>query len=216
MRISALSACMSPARVLATSSVSIIDFSSPTAAESGKAGSSSRTAGDGCRATSEQDEDSCWSGTAELEKTRCHGAPNIAPKRKQNNRRIYYRERTRPGLHQMRAMIDVRQRLELSAGTSRTYCSLPRLAKAGFAGISRLPVSLRILLESVLRHLDGRRIREEDVEALARWQPVAVRTAEVPFVVGRVLLQDFTGVPLLVDLAAMRSAMARRGLDVAR
>ena len=82
--------------------------------------------------------------------------------------------------------------------------------------ISRLPVSLRILLESVLRNLDGRRIRDEDVEALARWQPNAARTAEVPFVVGRVLLQDFTGVPLLVDLAAMRSAVARRGGDVAR
>jgi len=116
----------------------------------------------------------------------------------------------------MRTMIDVRQRLELSSGGPRTYCSLPRLEKEGFAAISRLPVSLRILLESVLRHLDGQRVRDEDVEALARWQPGAARTAEVPFVVGRVLLQDFTGVPLLVDLAAMRSAIARRGLDVAR
>ncbi|HWV92345.1 MAG TPA: aconitase family protein, partial [Burkholderiales bacterium] len=113
-------------------------------------------------------------------------------------------------------MIDVRQKLALASGSSRAYCSLPRLEQAGFAAISRLPVSLRILLESVLRHLDGRRIRDEDVEALARWQPGAARTEEVPFVVGRVLLQDFTGVPLLVDLAAMRSAMARRGLDVAR
>jgi aconitate hydratase len=77
-------------------------------------------------------------------------------------------------------------------------------------------VSLRILLESVLRHLDGRRIRDEDVQEIAHWQPRAARTAEVPFVVGRVLLQDFTGVPLLVDLAAMRSAVARRGGDVAR
>ena len=116
----------------------------------------------------------------------------------------------------MRTMIDVRQRLELSAGASGTYCSLPRLEKAGFAAISRLPVSLRILLESVLRHLDGRRVREEDVEALARWQPGAARTAEVPFVVGRVLLQDFTGVPLLVDLAAMRAAAVARAADAAR
>ena len=77
-------------------------------------------------------------------------------------------------------------------------------------------MSLRILLESVLRNLDGRRIRDEDVEALVSWQPRAARTAEVPFVVGRVLLQDFTGVPLLVDLAAMRSAVARRGLDIER
>ena len=113
-------------------------------------------------------------------------------------------------------MIDVRQRLELPSGESRSYFSLPRLEEAGFGAISRLPASLRILLESVLRHRDGRRIRDEDVEALARWQPGAARSAEVPFVVGRVLLQDFTGVPLLVDLAAMRSAIARRGLDAAR
>ena len=113
-------------------------------------------------------------------------------------------------------MIDVRQRLQLPSGASGTYYSLPQLEKRGGARISRLPVSLRILLESVLRHLDGRRIRDEDVEALVRWEPGAARTAEVPFVVGRVLLQDFTGVPLLVDLAAMRSAVARRGLDVER
>src|SRR5687767_3423722 len=113
-------------------------------------------------------------------------------------------------------MIDTRQRLQLPSGASGTFYSLPLLEKAGVGAITRLPTSLRILLESVLRHLDGRRIRDKDVEALARWQPGAVRTAEVPFVVGRVLLQDFTGVPLLVDLAAMRSAMARRGLDVAR
>src|SRR5689334_10460865 len=114
-------------------------------------------------------------------------------------------------------MIDTRQRLPLPSGASGTYYSLPLLEKAGVvAAVSRLPVSLRILLESVLRNLDGRRIRDEDVEELARWQPTAARTAEVPFVVGRVLLQDFTGVPLLVDLAAMRSAVLRRGRDVAR
>ena len=113
-------------------------------------------------------------------------------------------------------MIDMRQRLQLPSGKSTGYYSLPRLETLGMGNISRLPVSLRIVLESVLRHADGRRIRDEDVEALARWQPGAARTAEVPFVVGRVLLQDFTGVPLLVDLAAMRSAIARRGLDVER
>jgi aconitate hydratase len=113
-------------------------------------------------------------------------------------------------------MIDVRQHLDLPSGASSTYYSLPLLEKSGIARISRLPVSLRILLESVLRNRDGRRIHDEDVEELARWQPSAVRTAEVPFVVGRVLLQDFTGVPLLVDLAAMRSAVARRGGDVER
>ncbi|MGH8175851.1 MAG: aconitate hydratase [Steroidobacter sp.] len=113
-------------------------------------------------------------------------------------------------------MIDARQNLNSSSGKSHTYHSLPLLEKQGVAAISRLPVSLRILLESVLRNRDGKRIRDEDVEALAHWQPRAERTAEVPFVVGRVLLQDFTGVPLLVDLAAMRSAMVRRNHDVAR
>jgi aconitate hydratase len=110
-------------------------------------------------------------------------------------------------------MIDVRQHLQLRSGASGTYYSLPELEKRVGASISRLPVSLRILLESVLRHLDGRLVRDEDIEALVHWRPKASRTAEVPFVVGRVLLQDFTGVPLLVDLAAMRSAVARRGLD---
>jgi aconitate hydratase len=90
------------------------------------------------------------------------------------------------------------------------------LEKTGIARISRLPVTVRILLESVLRHVDGLRIREEDVEALARWQPDTPRTAEVPFVVGRVLLQDFTGVPLLVDLAALRSAVDARRADLGR
>ncbi len=113
-------------------------------------------------------------------------------------------------------MIDTRQKLELNTGTTRTYCSLPTLEKSGIGRISRLPVSLRILLESVLRNHDGRRIDDADVEALARWEPNAQRTAEIPFVVGRVLLQDFTGVPLLVDLAAMRSAVRRRGGDLAR
>ena len=113
-------------------------------------------------------------------------------------------------------MIDLRQHLNLPSGSSCTYHALPLLEKKGVGKIARLPVSLRILLESVLRNLDGRRIRDEDVETLSRWQPGAVRTAEIPFVVGRVLLQDFTGVPLIVDLAAMRSAVARAGSDVAR
>jgi aconitate hydratase len=113
-------------------------------------------------------------------------------------------------------VIDVRETLPLPAGASATYFSLPRLEERGFARVSRLPVSLRILLESVLRNLDRRRIHDEDVEALARWEPNAERTAESPFVVGRVLLQDFTGVPLLVDLAAMRAEVARRRGDVAR
>src|SRR4026207_2171728 len=113
-------------------------------------------------------------------------------------------------------MIDWRQHIQPPSASSSTYYSLPHLEKIGVASISRLPVSLRILLESVLRHHDGRRIRDEDVEALVRWEPGAGRTAGGAFVVGRVLLQDFTGVRLLVDLAAMRSAVARRGLDVGR
>src|SRR3989449_6941915 len=89
------------------------------------------------------------------------------------------------------------------------FYSLPQLEKEGVGKISRLPVSIRIVLESVLRNFDGTKITEENVRALANWQAKAERTEEVPFVVARVLLQDFTGVPLLVDLAAMRSAAAR-------
>jgi aconitate hydratase len=91
--------------------------------------------------------------------------------------------------------------------------SIPALAKQGFPSIARLPVSIRIVLESLLRNLDGKRVSEQDVKNLAGWKPNAERTEEVPFVVGRVLLQDFTGVPLLVDLAAMRSALDRMKKD---
>jgi aconitate hydratase len=96
--------------------------------------------------------------------------------------------------------------------TAKFY-SLPALEAQGVGTISRLPVSLRILLESVLRNCDGRRITEENVTRLATWRPRAERVEEVPFVVSRVLLQDFTGVPLVVDLAAMRAVVARLGRD---
>jgi aconitase A len=99
-----------------------------------------------------------------------------------------------------------------AGGTGRFY-SLPALEAAGLGPVSRLPVSLRVVLESVLRNCDGVRVRESDVRALAGWQPRAERSAEIPFVVARILLQDFTGVPLLVDLAAMRSAAARMDRD---
>src|SRR5216683_1069778 len=89
------------------------------------------------------------------------------------------------------------------------FYSLPQLEKENLGPVSRLPVSIRIVLESVLRNFDGQKITEDDVRALANWRPNAERTEEVPFVVARVLLQDFTGVPLLVDLAAMRSAVLR-------
>src|SRR5437879_13733654 len=97
------------------------------------------------------------------------------------------------------------------AGQTAKFYSLPQLEKEGIGPISRLPVSIRVVLESVLRNCDSRKITEADVQALANWRPNADRTEEIPFVVARVLLQDFTGVPLLVDLAAMRSAVARLG-----
>jgi aconitate hydratase len=96
-------------------------------------------------------------------------------------------------------------------GQSGQFYSLPQLEKEGVGPVSKLPVSVRIVLESVLRNCDGKKITESDVRALANWQPNAERTDEIPFVVARVLLQDFTGVPLLVDLAAMRSAVRRLG-----
>src|SRR5438552_8995339 len=93
------------------------------------------------------------------------------------------------------------------------FYSLPKLESAGLGAISRLPVSIRIVLESVLRNVDGKKISENDVRTLANWEPKAERTDEIPFMVARILLQDFTGVPLLVDLAAMRSAASRMKVD---
>ena len=103
------------------------------------------------------------------------------------------------------------QTFDLGNGKTGRFYSLPALEAAGAGRISRLPVSLRIVLESVLRNFDGRTITEQHVRDLASWQPNVPRTAEIPFVVARIVLQDFTGVPLLVDLAAMRSAVARLG-----
>src|SRR5437870_9567011 len=94
-------------------------------------------------------------------------------------------------------------------GKTAQFYSLPQLEQQGIGRVSRLPVSIRIVLESVLRNFDGKKITESDVRALANWKPNGERTEEIAFVVARVLLQDFTGVPLLVDLAAMRSAVAR-------
>src|SRR5271155_5114670 len=95
-------------------------------------------------------------------------------------------------------------------GSQHTFYSLPALAKAGFA-VDRLPVSIRLVLESLLRNCDGKRVAEPAVKALASWKAKAERTEEIPFVVARIVLQDFTGVPLLVDLAAMRSAVSKVG-----
>ena len=99
------------------------------------------------------------------------------------------------------------------AGKTGKYYSLPALEKAGLGKISRLPVSLRIVLESALRNCDGKKISEEHLRTLAGWKPKAERTREVPIVVARVLLQDMTGVPLVVDFAAMREAAKAQGKD---
>jgi aconitate hydratase len=85
--------------------------------------------------------------------------------------------------------------------------SLPALEEQGLGKISRLPVSIRVVLESVLRNCDGKRVDEADVKALAAYDPKNPGSKEIPFVVSRIVLQDFTGVPLLVDLAAMRDAV---------
>jgi aconitate hydratase len=99
---------------------------------------------------------------------------------------------------------------KIAQGKVGKFFSLPELARQ-FPKVARLPVSMRIVLESVLRNCDGQKVTAEHVRQLANWFPNADRTDEIPFVVARVILQDFTGVPLLADLAAMRSAAARLG-----
>jgi aconitate hydratase len=91
--------------------------------------------------------------------------------------------------------------------------SLPALEDQGVGKISRLPVSIRIVLESVLRNCDGKKVRRKDIEMLAKWNAKKPANEEIPFVVARIVLQDFTGVPLVVDLAAMRSAVKQLGGD---
>jgi aconitate hydratase len=98
-----------------------------------------------------------------------------------------------------------------SFGQGKFYYSLPALEEQGIGKISRLPVSIRIMLESLLRNHDGMKVKDEDIKELAKWNPQKPSDRDVPFVVARVLLQDFTGVPLLVDLAAMRDAVADQG-----
>jgi aconitate hydratase len=95
------------------------------------------------------------------------------------------------------------------SGQKVTYYSLPALEEAGVGPISKLPVSIRIVLEAVLRNFDGKRVAEKDIRTLANWNAKKPAEDEIPFVVARIVLQDFTGVPLLVDLAAMRNAVAK-------
>ena len=111
------------------------------------------------------------------------------------------------------APFDTLRQFSTSHGKSGYFHSLACLESAGIGSVSRLPVSLRIVLEAVLRNCDGRKITEDHVRQLAAWKPNAARTDEIPFVVARVVLQDFTGVPLLCDLAAMRNVAAGMSRD---
>src|SRR5687768_14721856 len=103
-------------------------------------------------------------------------------------------------------------RTRLTAGGSTVELfSLAALERAGFPEIARLPYSLKILLENLLRREDGRFVDAEDIRALARWDVTACAQREIAFTPARVLLQDFTGVPAVVDLAAMRDGIVRLG-----
>jgi aconitate hydratase len=110
-------------------------------------------------------------------------------------------------------LFDSLREFELTGGRKAHLYWLPALEAAGLGNISRLPVCLRIVLESVLRNVDGARATEEHVRQLAGWNARSPAQEEIPFIVARILLQDFTGVPLLVDLAAMRDAMRGLGKD---
>ncbi|HEY7031214.1 MAG TPA: aconitate hydratase AcnA [Thermomicrobiales bacterium] len=109
-----------------------------------------------------------------------------------------------------------RDTLTTSLGTTVAYYRLAALEEQGVAKIDSLPFTIRILLENALRNVGTEFVDEGDVETLARWQPGATGDVELPFLPGRVVLQDFTGVPAVVDLAAMRSAVGRLGGDVTR
>ncbi len=104
----------------------------------------------------------------------------------------------------------------LNSGRSGKFYSLPALEKAGLGGISRLPVSLRIVLESLLRNCDGKRVTEAHIKALSAWRPNAPRTTEIPFFVARILLQDLTGFLALNDFAGMRATAQGLKADPAR
>src|ERR1700755_393778 len=105
------------------------------------------------------------------------------------------------------------KKFDAGKGREGLFFSLPTLEEQDIGKISRLPVSIRIVLESVLRNCDGKKVRRKDVESLAKWNAKSPANEEISFVVARIVLQDFTGVPLIVDLAAMRSAVARLGRD---
>ncbi len=113
----------------------------------------------------------------------------------------------------MRNEFNTLRKFDAGNGRESLLHSLPALEEQGVGKLSRLPVSIRIVLESVLRNCDGKKVGRRDVETLANWNAKSPANAEIPFVVARIVLQDFTGVPLVVDLAAMRSAVRRVGGD---
>jgi len=103
-----------------------------------------------------------------------------------------------------------------SAEPAYAYHDIGKYMKDLGASLADMPYSVRVLLESLIRNCDGKRVREEDVRAVAKWRADSGEALEIPFLPARVLLQDFTGVPALVDLAAMRDAVAELGGDPAR
>ena len=111
--------------------------------------------------------------------------------------------------------LDTQKTFQTGSGADAKFNSLPALKDLGIGDVSRLPISIRIVLESVLRNCDGKKVTEEDVKNLANWKAKSPGDYEVPFTVARVVLQDFTGVPLVVDLAAMRDAAKNAGADPA-
>ncbi len=110
-----------------------------------------------------------------------------------------------------RNTLNTLKEFKISGSKKGKFYSLPALEKKLGINISRLPVSIRIVLESVLRNCDGQKVTEEHIKQLANWDAKGVRVDEIPFVVSRVVLQDFTGVPLLADLAAMRNVAKKLG-----
>src|SRR5690606_12554392 len=122
---------------------------------------------------------------------------------------------TFPGVLMVHNTFNSLQKFKIGRKAAQFY-SLPALGKSLGVDIQRLPVSIRVVLESVLRNCDGKKVTEQHVRQLAGWKPRAKRSTEIPFVVARVVLQDFTGVPLLADVAAMRSVAAKMGKDPKR
>ena len=117
---------------------------------------------------------------------------------------------TSPAAHSKNSF-GARRVMELPDGSSATIFDLQALSRAGVGRVDRLPFSIRLLLENLLRHEDGRTVTADDIEALASWDPASER--EISFMPARVVLQDFTGVPAVVDLAAMRDAILELGGD---